>query len=135
MTTLSDPQRRALAARLAAAEGALQVLEAYARLAGQRAPAAASAVRELTGTVEKFSSVCDAVFQELALPAAMRDWCSAVAEQLTRLEAATEDLHVPAGDNVAVTRAARVGLADVRLAIDQLARELQNVGSERERVR
>gem|GEM_PF-6112673 len=37
MTSLSEPQRRALAARLAAAEGALLVFAAYARLAEQRA--------------------------------------------------------------------------------------------------
>gem|GEM_PF-4027066 len=77
---------------------------------------------ELAELVAGFSAVCDALFAGNVLPPAMRDRRFVLAEQLTRLEATTEDLHVSVGDDPAATRAARVGLVDVRLAIDQLAR-------------
>ena len=119
MEPLSETQRRALAARLTAAEGALHVLAAYAHLHPCRPPAASC----LVDLVARFSTSCDALFGDYGLPMTLRDPRLAVAEQVGRLEAALEDLALP--EALVGDRAARDLLADLHLTVAQLAREVQ----------
>ena len=124
---LSEAQRRALAARLAAAEGALLVLAADTRLALRQSPADAPSFAEILQTVEAFSAACDGLFDVFALPAMLRDRRLPVAEQVGRLAAALEDVQGPERAPAAPDAVARTALADLRLAVSTLEQTAQGM--------
>lgn len=128
---LSEHQRRALATRLAAAEGALHTLLAYAELAADQTPEAEPAAANIAVHVAAFAAACDELFRVYTLPPASRDHRLAAAEQLTKLEAALEDLTLPASVAQGANGEARRRLADLRLTITKLASALQGVQADR----
>lgn len=124
---LSEAQRRALAARLAAAEGALLVLDAYVRLAQPSAPAAVAEYRDVRQGVDAFSTACNDLFSAYALPQTLRDCRLPVAEQLGRLEAALEDTRRPEQGDGVPAAGIKTALADLHLAVSALAHAAQGM--------
>ena len=124
---LSEAQRRALAARLAAAEGALLVLDAYVRLARRSAPAAASVYRDVLQGIHEFSITCDDLYSAYALPETLRDRRLPVAEQLGRLEAALEDVRQPEQGDGVPPAGIKTAFADLHLAVGALLHAAQGM--------
>ncbi|MCL4509065.1 MAG: hypothetical protein M1296_06030 [Chloroflexi bacterium] len=124
---LSDPQQRALAAYLAAAEEALLVLGAYARLALQSSPATTPVLLGIIRKIDTFSATCNETFSTYALPVIFRDRRLPVADELNRLVAALENVRLPEREPDAQVAAAKSALTDLRLAVNALEHAIQGL--------
>lgn len=117
---MGEAQRRALAARVATAEGAALTAGAYAALVETSAPDAQAAATDVVQAIAAFSAACDGIFRDYRLPATLRDRRIPLAEQLGRLEASLENVSPPRRAVGLETLTQQVALADLRLAIHAL---------------